>query len=157
MKKIFMSVAVLIIFAALYNWYSAKNVKFNMEFTAESIPYVFEKYELYLKPQIQDEDYPIVNGFKPLVYELSDGGVFIYDFKDAEKLNQSVEQAQKAFLGKVYMYPLKKILLVYLPGTDDPPELKNEIIIKIQEIIKNEYGVTYSWYSLDRQFLLISA
>lgn len=137
MKKLFVLAAALIMFAILYNWYSTKYVKYKLEFTTENIPSVFEKYELYLKPQIQDEDYPIVNGFKPQVYELLDGGVFIYDFKDEGKLNQGIKQVQKAFQQKVYVYPLNNILIVYLPGTDDPAELTNEINTKMQEIIKN--------------------
>lgn len=137
MKKLFVLAAALIMFAILYNLYSTKHVKYKLEFTSENIPNVFEKYELFLKPQVQDEDYPIVNGSKPQVYELLDGGVFIYDFKDEGKLNQGIEQVQKAFQQKVYVYPINNILIVYLPGTDDPTKLTNKINTKIQKIIKN--------------------
>ncbi|MDF2891137.1 MAG: hypothetical protein K0R80_1504 [Clostridia bacterium] len=135
MKKFFVLVAVLMMFAVLFYGYSTKQTKYKLEFTAENIPNVFEKYELHLKPQIQDEDYPIVNGLKPQVYELLDGGVFIYDFKDKAKLNQGIEQVQKTFQQKVYVYPINNILIVYMPGEDDPAELTNEIHTKIQRIL----------------------
>ena len=69
------------------------------------------------------------------MYELLDGGVFIYDFKDKGKFNQGIERVQKAFQQKLYLYPINNILIVYLPGTGDPAELTNAINIKLQEII----------------------
>lgn len=128
---------VLIIVAASYNLYSTMNVKYKPELTAENIPSAFEKYELYLKPQIQDEDYPIINEVKPQAYELLDGGVYIYNFIDKEELNQGIKQYPKVFKHKVYVYPINNMLIVYWPGKADPAELTNEINAKIQKIIKN--------------------
>jgi hypothetical protein len=135
MKNFFALAAVLIMLAVLSYGYSAKQMKYKLEFTAENIPNAFEKYELHLKPQIQDEDYPIVNGLKPQVYELLDGGVFIYDFIDEERLNQGIEQVQKSFQQEVYVYPINNILIVYIPGEGDPAELTNEIHTKIQRVL----------------------
>ena len=134
MKKLIALVVALIMFGALYNWYTAQQAKDKLKFTAENIPAVLEKYELYLKPQIHNGNYPVLNGFKPQAYELLDGGVYIYDFKDKEKLNNGKEQVQKVFERKIYTYAINNILVIYWTGTDDPIELTNEINTKLKKI-----------------------
>jgi hypothetical protein len=135
MKKYFIFSAALILFVILLSAQSTEDIGSKVGHTAESIPSAFEKYELYLKPQIQDEDYPLIGGLKPQAYELLDGGVFIYDLKGKEKLAQGAEEALKVFQEKMYVYTVNTLLIVYLPGVDDPIELTNEIHMKIQKII----------------------
>lgn len=133
----------IIILGYIINIYSPKKIvrsyESKIELTASDIACAFEDFGLHIIPQAESiSDYPRLNNIRAIGYELLDGTVYIYEYKNNEELKKGLNGIRDVHSLKfrIYIYEINNILLVYTPGST-PLDLAKEFDDNIQKIITN--------------------
>lgn len=130
-KLLFLSVLFILLLAAC----SDNSKVYNLA----NITQLFEKADLHLKPQAED-NYPTIKNVKPSVYELLDDLLYIYVFESEDELVEAsktlnVEQLMNA---PSYVYHMNNVLIIYITSSPPDQSFKKQIddIITTEQVQK---------------------
>lgn len=108
--------------------------------TIEELSEAFYDTELHLKPQANDEFLSelILNGVKPINYELLDDGLYIYIYKSQEDVQKGLRELKNLqyFEVNTEIYHAKNILIFYTISRGNELE-RDQYKLEIKQMVEN--------------------